>query len=281
MQIKKYLFCNCALEIKVNEPILQERYFCRFLNDFQTADYSFEVIKTDSLPPKTGKCIFDSGENSVYIDAAVEKNYTAFLKGKNQPPIDFACRVNDGRLYISEEHQLNEYSVFEGLRLPELLLHKGIGMLHCSFIEYEGQAILFAGNKQVGKSTQAALWQKYKKTFTVNGDRAGLYFKDNTLFAGGIPYCGMSDICENKNMPVRAIICLSQGAENTIKRLSAFDSFILLLGQFSYNTWDKNAVNNITALVSSIVENVPIFAYSCRKDESAVIFLEEFLKKEA
>lgn len=281
MQIKKYLFCNCALEIKLNEPILQERYFSRFLDGFETPDYSFEVIKADCLPPKTGECIFDSGENSVYVDGAVEKNYTAFLKGKNLPPIDFACRVNDGRLYISEERQLNEYSVFEGLRLPELLLCKGIGMLHCSFIEYEGQAILFAGDKQVGKSTQASLWQKYKKALTVNGDRAGLYFKDKILFAGGIPYCGMSDICENKNMPVRAIICLSQGAENTIKKLSAFDSFIALLGQFSYNTWDKNAVNNVTALVSSIVENVPVFAYSCRKDETAVSFLEDYLKREA
>lgn len=280
MQVKKYLFCNCALEIKLNEPILQERYFCRFLDEFETPDYSFEVIKTDSLPEKTGKCIFDSGENSVYLDGKVEKIYSAFLKGKNLIPIDFACRVNDGRLYISEARQLNEYSVFEGLRLHELLLSKGIGMLHCSFIEYEGQAILFAGDKQVGKSTQASLWEKYKKTLTVNGDRAGLYFKDNMLFAGGIPYCGMSDICENKNMPVRAIICLSQGTENIIKKLSAFDGFIALLGQFSYNTWDKNAVNNVTALVSSVVENVPVYAYSCRKDETAVNFLEDFLKRE-
>lgn len=281
MQSKKYLFCDCALEIKLNESILQERYFCRFLDGFETPDYSFEVIKTDSLPEKTGVCLFDSGINSVYVDGTTEKNYTAFLKGKEQRPIDFACRVSDGKLYISEEKQLNEYSVFEGLRLPELLLRKGICILHCSFIEYEGQAILFAGNKQVGKSTQAALWQKYKNTITINGDRAGLYFKDNILFAGGIPYCGMSDICENKNMPVRAIICLSKGNENTIKRLSVFDSFISLLGQFSYNTWDTDAVNNVTALVSSIVEKVPIFAYSCRKDESAVDFLENALKKEA
>ena len=281
MQVKKYLFCNCALELKLNEPVLQERYFCKFLDEFQKPDYSFEVIKDDFLPEKTGDCIFDNGENSVYIDGNLEKNYSSHLTGKERFSRDFACRVSDGRLYISEKHQLNEYSIFEGLRLPELLLSKGIGMLHCSFVEYEGQAILFSGNKQVGKSTQAALWEKYKKTLTVNGDRAGLYFKDNVLFAGGIPYCGMSDICENKNMPVRAIICLSQGTENTIKRLSFFDSFIALLGQFHYNTWDKNAVNNITSLASSIVENVPVYGYSCRKDESAVSFLENFLKREA
>ena len=281
MQTKKYIFCNCALEIKLNEPILQERYFNRFLGDSDTPDYSFEVIKTDSLPEKTGVCLLESKTNSVYRDGETEKNYSAFLKGRELSTVDFACRVTDGRLYISEDCQLNEYSVFEGLRLPELLLDKGIGLLHCSFIEYEGQAILFAGEKQVGKSTQAGLWQKYKNTFTVNGDRAGLYFKDNKLFAGGIPYCGMSDICENKNMPVRAIICLSKGTENEIKGLSAFDAFMALLGQFSYNTWDKNAVNKVTDLVTKIVENVPVYGYSCRKDESAVSFLEEFLKKEA
>ncbi len=281
MQVKKYLFCNCALELTMPDNVVQERYYNRFLADFDTPDFCYEVIEVDALPAKEGECIYDAGTSSLYCYGETQRNFSSFYKGRERILTDFACKQNDGNLYICEEYQLNENSIFEGLRLPELLLDKGIGMLHCSFIEYEGQGILFSGEKQVGKSTQAGLWQKYKNTFTVNGDRAGLYFKDNKLFAGGIPYCGMSDICENKNMPVRAIICLSKGTKNEIKRLSAFEAFMALLGQFSYNTWNKNAVNKVTDLVTEIAENVPVYAYSCRKDESAVSFLESFLKKEA
>lgn len=281
MQVKKYLFCNCALELTLPDDVVQERYYNRFLADFDTPDFCYEVIEAVALPAKEGVCIYDAETSSLYRQGEKEQNFSSYHKGRGRDLTDFACKQNDGKLYICEEYKLNEHSVFEGLRLPELLLQKGIGLLHCSFIEYEGQAILFAGDKQVGKSTQADLWQKHKGAATINGDRAGLYFKDNKLFAGGIPYCGTSDICVNKNMPVRAIICLSKGAENEIKQLSAFEAFISLLGKFSFNTWDKNAIKNVTDLVSAIGEKTPVYAYSCRKDETAVSFLDDFLKKEA
>lgn len=281
MQVKKYLFCNCALELTVPDDVVPERYYNRFLANFDTPDFCYEVIEIDALPEKAGECIYDAGTSSLYCHGEIQRNFSSFYKGRERILTDFACKQSDGKLYICEEYQLNEHSIFEGLRLPELLLDKGVGMLHCSFIEYEGQAILFAGDKQVGKSTQAALWQKYKNTFTVNGDRAGLYFKDNKLFAGGIPYCGTSDICENKNMPVRAIVCLSKGTENQIKRLSAFEGFTTILGKFAYNQWDKNAVASITELTSAIVESVPVYSYTCRKDEGAVEFLEKILNEEA
>ena len=281
MQVKRYLFCNCGLQLTLPDNVLQEKYYHKFIADFDTPDFSYNVIKTDALPPKAGECIYDSGACSHYKLGSTYNTFSAFYEGKDRVLTDFACRGSDGNLYISTPSELNEFVVFEGLRLPELLLEKGIGILHCSFVEYNGQAIIFAGDKQVGKSTQAALWQKYKGTTTINGDRAGLYFKNGVALVGGVPYCGMSDICENKNMPVKAIICLSKGTENTIKRLSAIEGFMALLGKFSYNQWDKAAVDSITALTSAISEGVPVFSYSCRKDESAVDFLESVINKEA
>ena len=280
MQVKRYDFCGCRVEIKHSAPIQEIFNYSRFLSDSATSDFSVEVIECDSLPTKTGKCLFSAENYSVYQDSDSIRTYSALAVGENHMK-DFACRVNTDKLYISSARATDEFLVFEGLRLPELLLKKGIGLLHCSFIEHEGEAILFAGDKQVGKSTQAGLWAKYASAEVINGDRAGLFIKNGKVFAGGVPYCGTSGICVNKQMPVKAIICLSQGAENILKKQSPIESFMFLLGKFAYNTWVTDSVNMVSDLLTAIVENVPIYSYSCVKDESAVTFLKENIERMA
>lgn len=275
MQNKKYAFCNCSIEIKHTTPILQKNNYSLFAADFEKGDFSIEVADTEPLPPKTGDCLFSGELNSVYLDGETKKTYSAFPIGSEQISTDFACRINNEKLYISFPYETNEFYVFEGIRLYELLLLKGIGVLHSSFIESNGKAILFAGDTKAGKSTQASLWEKYASATIVNGDRAGVFFEDGKAFAGGVPYCGTSGICLNKQMPINAIICLSQGSKNALKRLSPIEAFMFLLGKFAYNSWDSAAVSAVSDLLTAIVETVPIYSYSCLKDESAVQYLSE------
>ena len=275
MEAKKYVFCDCAIEVKHNKPIAQKNNYSIFLQEFDKPDFSIEVIETDKLPEKAGKRLFKGELIEVYSDGEDRKTYSAFPTGAEQIPVDYACRVNNDSLYISFYKETNEFLVFEGMRLPELLLSKGIGILHCSFIEVEGQAILFAGDKQVGKSTQAGLWEKHGGATVINGDRAGLFIKDGRVMAGGVPYCGTSGICKNKLLPLKAIVCPSKGTENKLQKISPMEAFMFLLGKFAYNTWDMANVNTITDLLSSIVESVPVYSYSCLKDESAVKYLSE------
>ncbi len=281
MQSKKYSFCNCNIEIKHNTPILSEFSYNLFLGDFETPDFSFEVKKVDSLPPKTGVCIFENELNCVYLDGDTRKNYTRFWDNEELCAMDYTCKINENTLYASCSCALNEFHVFEGLRLPELLLKKKIGLLHCSFIEHEGQAILFAGDRQVGKSTQAGLWEKYASATVINGDRAGIFIQDRVAFAGGVPYSGTSGICVNKQMPIKAIVCLAQGDHNQIERLSPIKSFMWLLGKFTYNTWNSADVDAVSELLATVVENVPVYRYSCVKDKSAVEFLRTNIERMA
>ena len=275
MQIDKYIFCDCAVEINHKNTILKKNNYGIFSEESEKTDFSVEVIDSDTLPEKKGRCLFDGELTNVYLDGDVRKTYSAFPIGKDQVAEDFACRVNNEQLYISYRNETNEFHVFEGLRLPELLLSNGIGILHCSFIDVDGKAVLFAGDKQVGKSTQAALWEKYASARVINGDRAGVFIRDGIVTAGGVPYCGTSGICKNEQYPIKAIICLSIGAENKLEKLSPLEAFMFLLGKFSYNTWDPAEVNAITDLLTVLVERVSIYSYSCLKDESAVKYLSE------
>lgn len=268
MQVNKYLFCNLAVEIRSPEPLIRERAFSAFLTDYGKADYSFEIIKADELPEKTGEKIYASDRRKIYSDGE-KKLYTAYFVPKENRFVDYACRVGNSRLYIRYDERPGEIAVFDALDLPSLLLERGIGILHCSYIEYNGEAILFSGDKQVGKSTQAAIWNEYMGAEIINGDRAALTVEGGRVYANGIPFSGTSGICKNKKLPVRAIICLSKGTENKAERLSASAAFMSLIGKFTYDAWDEKAARTAADLVQTVAEAVPVTAYSCLKDKSA------------
>ncbi len=276
MQVNKYLFCNCAVELISDEPIIKEKEFSSFLSDYSSADYTIRITRVEELPPKTGKEIYVSDRRKVYYDGRA-KLYTAYYNVKEEKYIDYACKIDNSELYIKNTDRLGEIPIFDSLNLPAVLLEKRIGILHCSFIEYKGYAILFSGDKQVGKSTQAALWNEYRNSETINGDRAALYVENGVVYANGIPFCGTSKICKNKKLPVKAIVCLSKGTENKLQRLSAGDAFMSVIGKFTYDMWDNKASEAIADLSQTVAETVPVYSYSCLKDETAVDFLEKEL----
>ncbi len=271
MQVNKYDFCGCKIELICEEPIAEESVFHLFRSDFRTADYSLKIIRTKDLPPESGTAVQISERRKV--DGA-KKLYTAYFSGGENKYIDYGCKIGDSELYICYPDKIREVTVFDCIDLPSLLLQKGIGLLHCSFIEYRGGAYLFAGDKEVGKSTQAALWKKHRNAETVNGDRAGIVCENGVFFACGVPFCGTSKICNNKKIPLKAIICLSKGNCNSLERLSPLSAFLEILGKFTYNSSDKISAEAATSLARSISENLPVYSYSCLKDGSAVDFLE-------
>lgn len=268
MQCNKYLFCGCSVEIKSDEKILPEAEFSSFLSTCPSADYSIKIIRTDSLPEKSGEEIFVSDRRKIYYDGNV-KTYSSYYNVPLCRYVDFACKVNNTELYINYPGDLREVTVFESLDLPSMLLEKGIGILHCSFIEYEGSAILFVGDKQVGKSTQAALWEKYRNADVVNGDRAGIYCENGIFFAEGVPFCGTSKICKNKKFPVKALVCLSKGSSNELRRLNVMEGVMRIIGKFTYTNTGKG-VESVAVIAEKIAEQLPVYDYSCLKDGSAV-----------
>ncbi len=275
MQSRKYIFCGTSVELQSEEQIQPEAEFAKFLSDYANADYKVRIIRTDNLPAKDGELIFSSNRKKIYYDGDV-KTYTAYFNSKLRKYVDFACKVNNSELYIDYPDELREITIFESIDLPAILLEKDIGIIHCSFIEYDGKAILFVGDKQVGKSTQASLWKKYKDAEIINGDRAAVYCEKGTFYADGIPFCGTSKICQNKKLPIKALVCLSIGNCNEIKKLSSMEAFMKIVGKFTYNS-TKESVAQISSLAGEMAEKLPVYAYSCLKDESAVNFLKDEL----
>ena len=113
-------------------------------------------------------------------------------------------------------------------------------VLHSAYIVASaGKAILFSGPSGVGKSTQAALWERCAGARVVNGDRALVDVGKKT--ANGIFYSGTSGISENVTAPVRAIVLLGQGSENRVLVPSPQAAFAGVLSQCAYYEWDVSS----------------------------------------
>ncbi len=269
MVVSKYRFGGFVLELLSDEPIEKERNFSLFRCDEAGSHYSCRIIKTDALPERKGNEIFSSIRRTV-ISGDREQIYTAYFDADEKSYRDYACKVDDRELYILKNERLRELTVFDALNLPSVLLKAGIGILHCSFVDLGGEALLFAGEKQVGKSTQARLWKEHRGCDTVNGDRAAVSISDGRVSAHGIPFNGTSGICKNLSLPLRAIVLPSIGTENCLKRLSMREAVMQLFGKFHYDVWDEVSFDTLSSLMEGIVNSVPVYSYPCLKERSAV-----------
>lgn len=172
---------------------------------------------------------------------------------------------------------LNTYEILRISDLPRALLLNGALVLHASFIEHEGKALLFSGDKQVGKSTQARLWHETKSARILNGDRALLEKKNGVWYASGLPFAGTSGICENGSFPVQAVVMLSQNSVNTVTSAAASESVFFLARQCTFERADKKQMDLFLTAAESAASGIPFIRFSCRPDLSAVSALETAL----
>ena len=182
-------------------------------------------------------------------------------------------RVNDRIPYIGAKTVLNalmgEHLVAE---------HHGF-VFHCSYIDYEGKAILFTAPSGTGKSTQAELWREYRGADIINGDRAAVC-RNGGLFAQGIPFSGSSAYCVNRTLPLTAIVYLSQAPSTGIRKLRGMEAFSRIWEGVSVNAWDRRDVERVSDVVLQVATEIPVYHLACTPDESAVNALEDALRKQ-
>lgn len=161
------------------------------------------------------------------------------------------------------------------------LLIRDACVLHASYVDIGGQAILFTGPSNIGKSTQAALWTQYEGAEVVNGDRAVLRKVDGRWHVFGYPCCGTSGICINRTLPLRAIVVLNQAKENTVQQLTPASKIRALTAAMELYPWDSAEVDMAFHIAAEIASQIPVVKLSCRPDQEAVDVLKKHLEEDA
>ena len=97
----------------------------------------------------------------------------------------------------------------------------------------------------------------------------------------GSPYCGTSDYCEKAELPLAAVVLLSQAKENRVSRLTARAAVSAFLEGCAYDPTDSAQTAAVMDLAMAVYRDVPFYHLACLPDESAVACLESVLKQES
>ena len=248
-------------------------------------EYTYHIVVSDDLPQVEGKIIAQRPDLTVFRRETEQgEDLESRLIGVKGNPEYYACyrEVSGNRAEVTLVRdriaELHIDPMFTSLlALERRLVKKDSMILHCAYVEYQGEAILFSAPSETGKTTQANLWEKYRGSRTVNGDRSLLGKIDGRWTAQGWPVCGTSEVCFNETVPIRAVVMLSQAEENHVEKLSPGRAFPLLYSQITVNKWNTEDHIHTMDLIEDFLEKVPVYHLGCTISEEAVDCLERAL----
>lgn len=176
---------------------------------------------------------------------------------------------------------LTDYEyMYSGGSFQNRLATLGGGVLHSSSIAYNGQGIAFSAPSGTGKSTHTGLWKKVfgDAVEIINDDKPAIYFEDGQAMLCGTPWSGKTALNRNRSVPLRAIVFLERGKENSIRRLDTVESMFHLTTQIVRPYYDEALGVKILDFTERVLANVPIYCLTCNISRQAVetVFNEIF-----
>lgn len=256
-------------------------------DDFYTTKNMISYEEELRLGSKTD-CEFVAGDTAIHPDAKLlfhklplsvylhnNTVFRAFTPPLMSSPVAKTEYYN-GKVRVTYKEECRDYV----LRSDNMLNLIGFGeiakmsnefILHCSYIEVNGRAILFSGRSGIGKSTRASLWEKEFNSKTINGDKALLSIKDNNVYASGLPIAGSSGVFTNKTLSVDAIVFLGKAEENVTVRLDGSMAFKELYNNMIINNWNSAFCDSAAEFITSVIQRVPVYYSACNLSPASVI----------
>lgn len=274
-----------TVRIQVAEDIRRK---CGVLDPFLCVQEAFDLECraeiVDMLTPVCGERLYQEPSYQVY---RTPEGLVRYLGRYGGSPDNAYMRIErrDKTLHVQYRRDLLPEGIthrllLDGLEAEHLLSrHRGF-LLHASWIEYDGAAILFTAPSETGKSTQAELWCRNQGAELINGDRAAVRIFDDGIKVCGIPFSGSSPVRKNKTMPLRAIVYLTQASTNTVSRLRGRYAFQRVWEGCTVALWDREDVELTTQTVSDVIGCIPVYQLDCTPDVRAVNLLKSFLEVE-
>lgn len=278
IKINNYPFQNVPEKI---QPFMYKTN----MENMETYDFLYNVHPYDGIMEKQGDVIFQNNIREVY---KLDEKYIIYFCYKFKEESNFSLyTVFDmvhrwADVYVSNDfYQLTyrEDLFMSSLDIDFILLWFQRIIMHASVVKYEDEAVLFSGPSGIGKSTQAELWKKYMNADILNGDRATLDVSGEKVYVYGSPYAGSSHIYRNECAPVKAVVLLGQGKENSIEKLSGIKAYKEMFPRFSIARWDDKLFHESMNIISNVIEKTPIYRLICAPDEQAVQLVHDTLYK--
>ena len=289
--IKYYKICNVI--ILVNSDL--NDYFISRMSEYEIepveeTNVVFNCKLVENLEIPKGKAIgtvnsrhwlrLDNGGYANYdYDENVDKCLAVVISNEDWSEIN--CTLCDtGKVFDIEPRCLVFNALGEIFRFI-MLKRNGI-VIHSSSMSYKNQGVLFSAPSETGKSTHTGLWRKYypDDTCIINDDTPTILLKNGIPMLCGTPWSGTSEINMNKSVPLKAIVFLRRGLENTISPLNPVQAISYLANEIRLPL-DSELMDETFNIINEIFKTVSCYILHCNISRDAVetvknmVFIDE------
>lgn len=280
MQITPITLADVTIRLETPETVLCTPNFRPFLGEGGSHVARAVFSEVSELPEVSGQAEFETIIFSVhrtedgFVRRYRDQDGQYYAMGWITPTGVEIRYLPWSRAYFSETH-----NCFSHIALEELLLLRDRLILHAAFVAVGGRGLLFSGPSGIGKSTQAALWERHGARL-INGDRTVLSQDAAGWTAWGSPYAGSSRCFCSEDRPVGAVVVLEQSPVCAVRRLTAAEAFHRLYPQMTVNSWSSTYVERASSLLAELTAQVPVYLLACTPDDRAVEMLARVLKED-
>ena len=249
------------------------------------ADMTINCFISENIAKPKGEIIEDvEGWNWCIEEDKTVSLYHSYSKGVISTLIKWNSDFSVADAYAVDtfdetglEIALKFYIIIRHILWYAIIEKDGI-MLHSSAISYKGDGILFSAPSGTGKSTQSALWKKEfgDEVTIVNDDTPFIRNINGKSYVYGCPWSGKTDINEQMKVPVKAVISVKQGNENSVKELTPTEGFFRIFNE-TKKPVESNMLDKAMDNVINFLSNTKVYELTCRPDKDAVYTLKKVL----
>ena len=135
----------------------------------------------------------------------------------------------------------------------------------------EAKGFLFLGHSGTGKSTHARQWlAAYDDAWLLNDDNPILrVMDDGQVRVYGSPWSGKTPCYKNIDVPVGAIVKLSQAPQNKIERVSLPQAYAYILSSASGLKMEQAMADSMYETIKHIITHAPCYHLACLPNTEA------------
>lgn len=233
-------------------------------------DETFVItVKLAGVPAKV-RCRYQKNHEFLLPYSADERE--AFTVEPTEADLQFARSL----LVKSYGEPVNPYpgDVLENMAIHNVLSWKllsyNVLLLHGSALCMDGEAYIFLAPSGTGKSTHTRFWRETfgDRVWMIDDDKPMVRIENGRAVVYGTPWNGKHRLGRNASAPLKAIVWLTRGTENTIERLEKADFFPMLLYQ---TAWRRTAEvkPQVLRLETALLNAAAVYRLSCNLDPDA------------
>lgn len=276
----------CVAGLYINIKSADEAFFSSRFRDYecefsQNPDMTMKTEVLNNITAPEGEICFQ--QNRVCLLKLPDGRFCRYLKRTKTNEIVFMVTYTPdysdvlieilNTLNIDGLGPTNYEYMYTGFMFANRLTVLGGTVLHGSSIALDGEGIVFSADSGTGKSTHTNLWRQHfgKRVEIINDDKPAIKIENGKAFVYGTPWSGKTSLNNNVKHPLKAVVFLSRGDENKIKKMDALNAVLNLSHQLPNPFYDSEIGTKTVNFIKKLYEiNTPVYDLECNISDNAV-----------